>query len=292
MFELRQYFLLFLTATIWGSGFVAQKLGVTAISPFAFTFFRTFIGGLCLLPIIYFNYKRRHQMRYTSKKMVIYGGICCGFFLIIAESFQQYGLRYTDVNKASFITALYMIFVPIIGIFMGHKINKKIVLCVAISTIGLYLFCMKPSSGYFFQIGDLLELICAILFAFHILVIAYFINHVDGVLLSCTQFFAASFMGLILMLVTEIPTYQELSNAFLPLIYVGIMSNGIAYTLQVVAQRGISPTIASLILSLESVMGAIFGVCFLSETMTERELCGAALMFVAVILTQVKIKKL
>ena len=294
MFELRQYLLLFITATIWGSGFVAQKLGMSYISPFAFTFFRTLLGALFLIPVILFirAYNRKHQIRTrnTSKRSLIIGSICCGFFLILSESLQQFGLVTADVNKASFITSLYMIFVPLLGIFLGHRITLKIVAAVIISCIGLYLFCIKEDIS--FEQGDLLVFLCAIGFACHILVIAYFINHVDGVILSCGQFFCASMLGFIMMCFTGFPQQEALIKCIPALLYAVIMSNGIAYTLQIVAQKGINPTIASLILSLESVMGAVFGILFLNEVMSERELVGAALMFTAVILTQIKLKKI
>ncbi len=292
MFELRQYFLLFITATIWGSGFVAQKLGMEYISPFAFTFFRTLLGALFLIPIIIaikaINKKKNVKTRNTSKRSLVIGSICCGFFLILSESFQQFGLVTTDVNKASFITSLYMVIVPILGLFMGHKLTLKIAVGVIVSSIGLYLFCVKEDLS--FAMGDLLVLICAFGYACHILVIAYFINHVDGVILSCGQFFCASFFGFVMMLFTDFPTQEALLKAVPALLYAGIMSNGIAYTLQIVGQRGINPTIASLIMSLESVMGALFGILFLDEIMSNREILGAVLMFSAVILTQLKFK--
>ncbi|MGN1281768.1 MAG: DMT family transporter [Succinivibrio sp.] len=290
MFELRQYLLLFLTATIWGSGFIGQKLGIAFISPFAFTFFRTFIGGVCLIPIIILmrriNVRLGKECR-TDRKMLFLGSLSCGFFLIMSESFQQFGLLYTDVNKASFITSLYMVFVPLFGVFAGHKITFKLSFAVALSTFGLYLFCMKGS--FSLKLGDLLILMCAIGFAFHILVISYFINHVDGVMLSCGQFFCASLMGFFMMIFDGVPPADNLYLALPAILYVGIMSNGVAYTLQIVGQRGINPAIASLIMSLESVMGAVFGVLFLNEIMTLREITGAALMFTAVILTQLKL---
>lgn len=293
MFELRQYLFLFITATIWGSGFVGQKLGISHISPFAFTFFRTLIGGLFLIPVIYslkrIKIKLCKSPKKTDPKMLLLGSLCCGFFLILSESLQQFGLVYTDVNKASFITSMYMVFVPIIGIFAGHRLTVKIALSVLISCIGLYLLCMHGT--FSLQIGDTLEILCAVGFAFHILIISYFVNYVDGVMLSCGQFFAASFMGLVMMLITGVPNLSNLCLALPALLYVGIMSNGVAYTLQVVGQRGINPSIASLILSLESVMGAVFGVLFLKEVMNQREILGALLMFAAVILTQIHFKK-
>lgn len=290
MFELRQYLLLFITATIWGSGFVAQKLGMSYISPFAFTFFRTLLGALFLIPVILFirsyNQKHKYKQRTVNKRYLVIGSICCGFFLILSESLQQFGLVTADVNKASFITSLYMIFVPILGIFLGHKITFKVILAVIISCTGLYLFCIKDEIA--FERGDLLVFLCAIGFACHILVIAYFINHVDGVILSCGQFFCASFLGFVMMCFTGFPIAENLIKCIPALLYAGIMSNGVAYTLQIVAQKGINPTVASLILSLESVMGAVFGILFLNEVMTERELLGAALMFLAIIITQLK----
>lgn len=293
MFELRQYLLLFLTATIWGSGFIGQKLGIEHISPFAFTFFRTFIGGVCLIPVILImrrlNIRAGRIIFSNDKKLLCLGSVLCGFFLIVSESFQQYGLLYTDVNKASFITSLYMVFVPLFGIFAGHKITFKLSLSVALSTFGLYLFCMK--GAFSLRFGDLLVLLCAIGFAFHILVISYFINHVDGVMLSCGQFFCASAMGLLMMLFDGVPSADMVFLAMPAILYVGIMSNAVAYTLQIVAQRGINPAVASLIMSLESVMGAVFGVLFLNEVMSQREIIGAGLMFCAVVLTQLKFSK-
>jgi drug/metabolite transporter (DMT)-like permease len=290
MFEFRQYLLLFITATIWGSGFVAQKLGMSYISPFAFTFFRTLLGALFLIPVILFirGYNRKHQIktRTISKRHLIIGSVCCGFFLILSESLQQFGLVTADVNKASFITSLYMIFVPLLGVFLGHRITLKIVLAVIVSCIGLYFFCIKEEIA--FEQGDLLVFLCAIGFACHILVIAYFINHVNGVILSCGQFFCASFLGFVMMCFTGFPSAENLIKCIPALLYAGIMSNGVAYTLQIVAQKGINPTVASLILSLESVMGAVFGILFLNEVMTVRELLGAALMFFAIIITQLK----
>ena len=293
MFEFRQYLLLFITASIWGSGFVAQKLGMSYVSPFAFTFIRTLIGALFLVPFIViskrFNKRNPHNSRKNNYHALLLGSIVCGFFLIVSESFQQFGLVTSDVNKTSFITSLYMIFVPIIGIFLGHKITLKTVIAVLISCIGLYLFCIKD--GFVIEKGDFLVLLCALGFSGHILVISHFINKVDGVLLSCGQFFCASLMGFIMMLLDGIPSYEALYLAAPAFLYAGIMSNGIAYTLQVVGQRAVNPTIASLILSLESVMGALFGVVLLNEVMTSREITGAILMFTAIIITQITFRK-
>ncbi len=293
MFELRQYFILLLTATIWGTGFIGQKLGMDHISPFAFTFWRTFIGGLFLIPVILIlkniKIKNKSLLRPSKPRKFIIGSIACGLCLIVAESFQQFGLVYTDVNKASFVTALYIIFVPFLGLACGHKIQFKIILALLVSVVGLYLLCMKDS--FILQLGDFLVLIGALCFAFHIMVISHFVNYVDGVLLSCGQFFVASFLGLIMMLFTGVPSYESFVLAAPAFIYTGIMSNGIAYTLQIIGQRGINSSIASLIMSLESVMGAIFAVLLLNEVMSIKEVVGAILMFIAVIIAQIPSKK-
>ncbi len=293
MFELRQYFILLLTATIWGTGFIGQKLGMDHISSFAFTFLRTFIGGLFLIPVILvlknMKYKNKPMLRPSKPRKFIVGSIACGICLITAESFQQFGLVYTDVNKASFVTALYIIFVPFIGLALGSKIQPKIIVALLVSVVGLYLLCMKGS--FILQMGDFLVLIGAMCFAFHIMVISHYVNYVDGVLLSCGQFFVASFLGLIMMLITGVPSYEAFMLAAPAFIYTGIMSNGIAYTLQVIGQRGINSSIASLIMSLESVMGAIFAVLLLDESMSTKEVIGAILMFVAVIIAQLPSKK-
>ncbi len=293
MFEIRQYFILLLTATIWGTGFIGQKLGMDYISPFAFTFLRTFIGGLFLIPVIFIlksiKIKNKPLLRPSKPRKFIIGSIACGICLIVAESFQQFGLVYTDVNKASFVTALYIIFVPFLALACGYKLQLKIILALIVSVIGLYLLCMKGS--FILQLGDFLVLIGALCFAFHIMVISHYVNYVDGVLLSCGQFFVASFLGLIMMLLTGVPSYENFVLAAPAFIYTGIMSNGIAYTLQIIGQRGINSSIASLIMSLESVMGAIFAVLLLDEVMSFKEVIGAILMFIAVIIAQIPTKK-
>ncbi|SPT68124.1 putative DMT superfamily transporter inner membrane protein [Anaerobiospirillum thomasii] len=294
MFQLRQSFLLFLTASIWGSGFVAQSVGMDHVTPFTFTFFRTLIGALFLLPFIALIkalYKNKvKEKSYTTKDLLI-GSASCGLFLIMGESFQQYGLVTTDAGKTGFITSMYIIFVPLISITVGKKINRFIWIGVILAVIGMYLLCIKQD--FTIERGDLLILCCAVAFAFHIMVIDHFVKTIDGVMLACGQFFMASFMGLILMLIFDFNTlsYDSLMAAAPAMLYAGIMSNGIAYTLQVVGQRGINPAVATLILSLESVMAVIFGITFLNESLDTRELIGCVLMFLAVIIAQYPFKK-
>ncbi|HIV15311.1 MAG TPA: DMT family transporter [Candidatus Avisuccinivibrio pullicola] len=294
MFELRQSLFLFITATIWGSGFIGQSIGMDHVEPFTFTFFRTLIGGIVLLPVIAFMRKIRQRggrrLPHTDKKALLLGSLACGACLIAAESFQQFGLKFgTDAGKAGFITSMYIIFVPLLTLFTGRRIRPLIWLAVALSVAGLYLLCIKGELS--FERGDLMVFICAIVFAVHILVIAYFVDKVDGILLSCGQFFAASFIGLILMLVHDTVTWEGLRGAAPALLYVGIMSNGVAYTLQIVGQRGMNPAVATIILSLESVMATIFGILILNESLTLRELMGCVLMFIAVLMAQWPQKK-
>lgn len=293
-FELRQYSLLFITAVIWGSGFIGQKLGMDHVEPFTFTFMRTLIGGLFLIPVMMIMKKIRLKkglpLPHSSRKMLFWGSVCCGICLIAAESFQQFGIAVSDVSKTSFITSLYVVFVPILAIIVGTRPTLKIWICVAVAVAGLYLLCIKDDLS--FTQGDVLLMLCAVTFAIHILVIAYFVQHVDGVALSCGQFFVASFLGLVMMVATGGDTLENFLLAAPAFIYCGIMSNGVAYTLQVVGQRGVNATIATLILSLESVMGTLFGIVLLNESLTVRQFSGCTLMFVAVVFSQIPLSEL
>ena len=291
MFLVRQYCLLLLTAVIWGSGFIGQKLGMDHVSPFTFTFFRTFLGGLFLLPVIAalkglrIRRGRTLENRPGRWRDFFLGSLCCGTCLIVAESFQQFGIAGTEVNKASFVTSTYIIFVPLLGVLFGHHAGFKLWSAVTLSVAGLYLMCVHE--GLTLEKHDLLVLTGGLCFACHILVIARFVARVDGVILSCGQFFVASVLGFFMMLCTGMPDLQQLRLAAPAFIYCGIMSNGIAYTLQVVGQRGVNPTVATLIMSLESVFGALLGVLYLGEHMGAAEITGALLMCVAVIITQI-----
>ena len=295
MFQLRQSLFLFITASIWGSGFVAQSIGMDHVEPFTFTFFRTAIGGIVLIPVIFFLNKIKRRggriIRNGSRKDLILGSLACGTCLVAGESFQQFGLVSTDAGKAGFITSMYIIFVPLLSLLLLKKIGKAVWLGVVLSVIGLYFLCIKPNTGFNIEKGDFLIFICAIAFAVHIMVIAHFVNKVDGVELSCGQFFAGSAIACILMLLHDTITYEGLKGALPAILWVGIMSNGVAYTLQVVGQRGMNPTVATLILSLESVMAVIFGNIFLHEVLSTRELIGCILMLIAVIIAQIPPKK-
>ena len=291
MFELRQSFLLFITATIWGSGFIGQSIGMDHVAPFTFTFFRTLIGALVLLPVIFWlkkRAKRHHQVQKApNRKALIMGSLVCGTCLISAESFQQFGLVYTEASKAGFITSMYIIFVPFLSWIFGRRPNLLVLIATLLSAVGLYLLCIEDPSSLHLQTGDLLILICALVFAVHILAIAHYVEQVDGVELSCGQFFVASFLGLITMLLFDKNlTFDNIMAAAPAMLWCGVMSNGVAYALQIVGQRGINPTIATIILSLESVMAVFFGYLILDESLNGRQYVGCAIMLAAVIIAQ------
>lgn len=305
--------MLMLTAFIWGSSFVAQKSGMDLIGPLAFNGIRTLIGGIVLIPAIMFlkNWKVKKALqagetaaevseedRKKENRLLIIGGICCGIALLVASNLQQIGIFYTTAGKAGFITALYVVLVPICGLFIGKKVRPVIWLCVLASAVGLYLLCM-PAEGGFGHInkGDLLIMLCALCFTGHILVIDYFSPKVDGIKLSCIQFFVAGILSIILMfpldpaLGFDLPSFSTLIDSWLPVLYAGVLSCGVAYTLQIVAQADTDPTIASMILCLESVFAVIAGMIILGESMSLREIAGCLIMFAAIVVSQLPAKE-
>lgn len=290
----KNLFILFLTALIWGTAFVAQSVGMDHIGPFAFNAVRSYVGGVALLPVIlFFNSRKTAERRAEEKanrKTLVLGGICCGIALGVASLFQQVGIQYTTVGKAGFITALYIVIVPILGIFFHKKVGLKVWVSVVIAIVGLYLLCMTES--FSLQMGDFLILICALCFSCHILVIDHFSPKVDGVQMSCIQFFTAAVLSTVAMLFVEgVPTVQDVLLSWIPVLYCGVMSSGVAYTLQIIGQKGVNPTIASLVLSLESVIAVLAGWVILGQSMSGREVLGCVLMFGAIILAQLPDKK-
>lgn len=290
--------LLFLTAAIWGIAFVAQSVSMDYIGPFTFNFMRCMIGGAVLLPCIFLLDKIRggkkekslSQSLYTWKKKEVFtGGICCGAALFVAGNLQQFGIKYTTVGKAGFITALYIVIVPLLGIFLKKKVGLKVWGSVALAVVGLYLLCMN--GGLSIGKGDFLVLLCALMFSVHILVIDHFSPQVDGVRMSCIQFFVCGLLSGVGMILTEDFSWQMILGAWMPVLYAGVMSCGVAYTLQIVGQKDMDPTIASLILSLESVASVLAGWLLLGQTLSAREMSGCVLMFVAIILAQLPARK-
>ena len=311
--KLKGDLMLVLTAMVWGGSFVAQKSGMELIGPFAFNGIRTIIGGIVLIPLIMVLDRMKSKKQASApavktdaadsvlseadkkndQKLLITGSICCGLALLVAGMLQQIGMMYTTAGKAGFITALYVVLVPIFGRILGKKIRPLIWLCVLASAFGLYLLCM-PASGGFGHInkGDLIVLACALCFAVHILLIDYFSPKVDGVRLSCIQFFIAGILCVILMfpldpvLGYDIPSLSQLLDAWIPIVYAGALSCGAGYTMQIVAQADTDPAVASMILCLESVFAVIAGMLILGESLSLREAAGCIIMFAAILAAQ------
>ena len=281
----RNTFLLILTAFIWGVAFVAQSVGMDYVGPWTFTASRSVIGALFLIPCIAFldRGKAKEEIPKNNKTLVI-GGICCGLALAAASMLQQYGILYTTVGKAGFITALYIVLVPILGIFMKRKPRLLVWVSVLLALVGLYFLCMTDSLR--FSKGDSLVLLSALVFSFHILIIDHFSPMVDGVRMSCIQFAVIAVVCGIPALILEQPTLSSLIAAWAPILYAGMLSSGVGYTLQIVAQKNYDPTVASLIMSLESVFSVLAGWVILKQALSSRELLGCALMFAAIILVQ------
>ena len=290
--------LLFITAFVWGVAFVAQSVGMEHLNAFAFNSIRNLIGAVVLLPVILFRQKTLANSQ-TDKtitsiknnpKDCILGGLLCGIMLCIASNFQQMGIEHSTVGKAAFITTLYIVLVPILGIFLKRKLSLKTWIGVILAMFGLYMLCMKDEA---FVLGteDIYLLLCALFFSFQILLVEYYVQKVDGVILSVLQFLVCGILSGIGMLFTEIPTITDITSAGIPLLYAGVISCGVGYTLQIIGQRDVPSTVASLIMSLESVIAALAGWILLHEVLSPKELFGCALVFFAVILTQLPSKK-
>lgn len=292
----RSNLLLLLTSLIWGTAFVAQRVSSGVVEPFTFNGVRMMLGGLALIPVIAVT--RKNQAKKLSEgeslapvftKHNITGGVLCGTLLFFGAYFQQAGVEHTSAGKAGFITALYILLVPILGLFLRKKVSLKVWLAVAMGVVGLYL--LSVTEDFTIGKGDLLVLICAFFFSFHILTVDYFSDKSDGIIMSCIQFFVASIISLILMVLTESPSLAAITAMWLPICYSGLISGGVGYTLQIVAQKHTDPTVASLLMSFESVFSVLAGAVLLREILSEREIFGCGLMFVAIVLSQLPSKK-
>lgn len=283
--------LLVLTALIWGCAFVAQSVGMDYVGPFTFNMARFLIGAIVLLPVIWFMdcQRKTGAEKGAGQKTLIIGGICCGIALAVASTLQQWGILFTTVGKAGFITAMYIVIVPLLGIFIGKKVRPLIIGCVAIAVVGFYFLCMTESLCL--GLGDFLVLLCAIAFSIHILVIDHFSPKVDGVKMSAIQFLTAAIISAVPTLLWEQPVFTEILQAWQPVLYAGVMSCGVAYTLQIIAQKNADPTVASLLLSLESVFSVLAGWVLLGQGLSLKELFGCVLIFCAIILAQLPEKK-
>ena len=283
--------MLVLAAFIWGTAFVSQRLGMDYIPPVYFTSIRCFIGAVVLLPVG-FLFERTPENRGLDKKLLLKGGAICGVFLAVAATLQQVGLKYTAAGKAGFITALYIVMVPVFGfIFFKRRPPFTVWISVGVAIVGMYLLCI--SSGFSLAYGDLWVLGCAFVYTLHILCVDIFAPRCNGVMLSCVQFFVAGILTLIVALVVETPpALSALKACIFPLVYTGIMSSGAAFTLQILGQKHVEPTLAVLLMSFESVFAVLAGWLVLHETLTAKELFGCVLMFIAVLMSQIDFKSL
>lgn len=293
--QLRGGAMLMLTALIWGTAFVAQSVGMDYLGPCAFTAVRNFIGCVALLPVIGLASRMRSGAQpeeaapAPGKKALFGWGAACGLLLGGATLLQQAGMQTASAGKAGFLTALYIVIVPVLGIFLGRRPGLKVWMGVVLALVGAYLLSVKGGAGI--ASGDLLVIASAVVFSLHILVIDSVPAGVDGVRLSCVQFLVAGAFALVLALFLETFTWRDILSAWVPLLYTGVVSSGVGYTLQILGQRTVNPTVACLILSLESVFAALAGWAILGQALSLRELFGCALVFVAVILAQLPRKK-
>lgn len=292
---IRQNVFPILAALIWGMAFVAQSVSADHIEAFTFNTSRAVIGSVVLLiACVIFDkaeYKKTGIKAVTDRKALIPGGFCCGLFLTAASYLQQLGLSETSPGKAGFITALYVVLVPVFGIFLKKKAAPQVWLGAALAVLGLYLLCIK--SGFSIEPSDIYVFLCAIIFALHILCIDYFVQKVDGVKLSCAQFIVTALLSGLGMFIFEDPNWSSIVICLPQLLYVGVLSSGVAYTLQILAQKDSDPTVVTILLSLESVFSVLAGAVLLGDRLSGREYLGCVFMFAAVILAQLpmKIKK-
>lgn len=298
---------LLMTALIWGVAFVAQRVGMDYVGPLTFTAVRFWLGAAVLLPVLYFMGKRETQTASNevqdgavtseariaeaakSRRMLFVAGGVCGTILFTASILQQYGLVFTSAGKTGFITALYIVLVPIFGLFLKHRPGARGWIGVLLGTAGLYFLTITESLTI--ARGDFVVLIGAFFWAAHVLSIDHFNPYVDGIKLAITQFAVCASWGTIGMLIFERPSVDAVLSGAVPILYAGLLSCGAGFTFQILGQKHTSPTVASLILSMEAVFGAIFGFLLLKEIMTGRELAGCGLMLTAVIISQLPVRK-
>ena len=286
--------LLLLAAVIWGAAFTAQSVGMEHLGPFSFNAIRFSIGGIVMLPVVAIRQrslkKKGDGPEAGFTKRLVFTGILCGLLLTLANSIQQIGLLYTSPGKAGFITALYVIIVPVIGLFFGNRPTLRLWISVVIAVVGMYLLCVTDTFSV--EKGDILIMICALIFAVHIMAIDRLAHDLDGITMSCIQFLTAGIIcSCIVPFTGEVITLDAVRSAAVPLLYAGIFSCSFAYTFQTVGQQHTTPTAASLLLSTESVFAAIAAWLLIGDTMTVREIFGGLLSFLAVILSQLPSKK-
>lgn len=284
--------MLITAAAIWGSNFVFQKNVATDIGPFFFMSVRSFLGALTLLPIIKVFGRGEHSPKYdkSSFASLLKIAALCGTVNVSGSVMVQFGLIYTNASKAGFLNAIYIIFVPVIGmLFFRKKASRFMWLGILLAVVGLYNLCLSETLTI--NPGDLIILASTLCFATHIHLISKYVQQVNGMHLSCLEFFCASVFCLIFSLIFESPSLQQILQCYPSILFAGILGIGVCYALQVTAQKYTDPTVAALLMSLESVFGAIGGVCFLGEAFTLKEFIGILFIIAAIIVAQIPSKK-
>ena len=288
-------------AVLWGVAFVAQDVGLEYVEPFTFTAVRCFLGGVALLVIaVVFELIKKKTVKVktvltreekkTAIKNLVVGGIACGAVMCAATNLQQIGLVYTTAGKSGFITACYIVLVPIIGLFFRKKCRFTVWIAVAMAIVGLFFLCLSDGFGGFNK-GDAITFGCTVAFAFHIITVDRFVAKTDGIKLACAQCFVCSFLSAIPMFIFENPQIENLLKAYVPLLYTGILSAGVAYMFQILGQKRLNPTLASIVMSLESVVSVIAAWLILGQKLTLREIIGCVIIFAAIILAQMPQRK-
>ncbi len=289
-----RYALLIVAACIWGLAFTAQSEGMAYVKPFTFNAIRALIGALFLIPVSLVSdgiQKKKgayKKLDANGKKNLLLGGLFCGLAISVAANLQQFGISFSTVAKSGFITTMYIVLVPVFGLFLGKKCHWIVWVSVALAVCGLFFICMNEE--FTVATGDLLLIACAITFSVHILVIDRYADKADGIKMSCIQFFIMAFFSTVLALIFERDAFswEAVRACLVPLLYTGIGSCGIAFTLQIIGQKDTNPTVSSLLMSTESCFSILGGFIFLQQLPTAREGIGCAIMFVAVILTQLQ----
>lgn len=307
--------LLLLGSFIWGTTFVAQSMGTNHLDAFSFNCIRNFIGVFALIPVLLwqiYNSKENvnsvqssylkdstvttdsisfyEKLKNIFTKDLFLGGLICGTALCLASNFQQLGIEYSTVGKSAFITTLYIVLVPLLGLFFKKKLSLQVWCGVILAMIGLYLLCMKDEA-FVLTTGDIYLLLCAFFFTIQITAVDHYAPKVNCIALSMMQFLVTAILSGIGMLFSGLPNLENITGAIIPLLYAGVLSSGIAYTFQIIGQKHLAPTVASLIMSLESVFATLAGWLVLHEVLSTKELLGCGLVFAAVMLTQLPTSK-
>ena len=292
--SLRGSLILLLASIIWGFAFVAQSEGMETTGPFTFQATRMLLAVVVLLPVgaVIHGVKRKKGIKTHNflSRDLIWRAALSGVFLFIAAAFQQVGMQYTSVGHAGFLTALYLLMIPLLGLFFKRRVSFKLWVCIALALGGLWLLCMT-SEGFAMNKGDLMMLGAALFFSFQIMSLEMLAKDYDGVQYSAIQMLTAGLISLVCMFIFEEPTIAGIWAARGSIAYAGIMSCGVAYTLQIVGQKDTHPTVASILMSLESVFAVLGGALMLSQIPSSNEFIGCGLMLVATILSQIDIKK-